>query len=56
MKRADWMIFFLVILTASYMLVDGTRALIVGDYITPSTGEYAGQLEPWLIDCRLGWD
>ena len=29
------------------MLFDGTRALIVGDYVTPTTGEYAGQLGPW---------
>jgi hypothetical protein len=29
------------------MLFDGTRALIVGDYVTPATGEYAGQLGPW---------
>ena len=29
------------------MLVDGSRALIVGDYITPKTGEYAGRLGPW---------
>lgn len=29
------------------MLFDGSRALIVGDYITPTSGEYAGQLGPW---------
>mgnify|MGYP007022261763 CR=1 FL=1 len=29
------------------MLFDGTRALIVGDFVTPSSGEYAGQLGPW---------
>jgi len=29
------------------MAFDGTRALIVGDYIRPQTGEYAGQLGPW---------
>lgn len=23
------------------------RALFVGDYVTPSSGEYAGQLGPW---------
>jgi hypothetical protein len=32
---------------AGWMLFDGTRALVVGDYVTPSTGEYAGQLGPW---------
>ncbi len=29
------------------MLFDGARALLVGDYITPKTGAYAGQLGPW---------
>jgi hypothetical protein len=26
---------------------DGSRALIVGDYVTPKSGAYAGQLGPW---------
>ena len=29
------------------MTFDGTRALIVGDYVTPSSGTHAGQLGPW---------
>ncbi len=29
------------------MVFDGSRALIVGDYVTPSTGPHAGQLGPW---------
>lgn len=33
--------------SAGYMVVDGTRALVRGDYFTPSSGEYAGQLGPW---------
>lgn len=37
----------LVLFTAGWMLFDGSRALIVGDYFTPSEGEYAGQLGPW---------
>jgi hypothetical protein len=37
----------LVLLTAGWMLFDGSRALIVGDYVTEPTGEYAGQLGPW---------
>ena len=43
----DWVIIILVALTAGWMLFDGSRALIVGDYITPTSGEYAGQLGPW---------
>jgi hypothetical protein len=29
------------------MGLDGTRAFIVGDYVTPSAGSHAGQLGPW---------
>lgn len=29
------------------MAFDGSRAIIVGDYVTPSSGAYAGQLGPW---------
>ncbi|MBK7451425.1 MAG: hypothetical protein IPJ47_19250 [Anaerolineales bacterium] len=42
-----WIITLLVILTAGYMFFDGVHALVVGDYITPTDGEYAGQLGPW---------
>lgn len=29
------------------MLFDGLRALLVGEYVTPASGAYAGQLGPW---------
>ena len=29
------------------MLIDGLRAVILGDYFTPAKGDYAGQLGPW---------
>ena len=39
------------------MLIDGSRALIKGEYFTPSKGEYAGRLGPWAILMRrLGID
>ena len=47
MTWKDWAIIILVAFTAGWMLFDGTRALITGDYTTPSSGEYAGQLGPW---------
>ena len=47
MSWKDWVIVILVAFTAGWMLFDGTRALIVGDYVTPASGEYAGQLGPW---------
>ena len=47
MKPRRWIILGLVAFTAGWMLFDGLRALIVGDYVTPASGEYAGQLGPW---------
>ncbi len=29
------------------MVFDGSRALVVGDYVTPDTGPHTGQLGPW---------
>jgi len=31
----------------AWMTFDGTRALTVGDYVTPSNGTRAGELGPW---------
>ena len=45
------------LLNAGYMTFDGSRALIKGDYIRPSSGDYAGQLGPWskLVE-KIGTD
>jgi hypothetical protein len=37
----------LALVEGAWMTFDGTRALIVGDYVTPSSGTHAGQLGPW---------
>ncbi len=37
----------LCLLQGGYMLLDGGRALVVGSYITPSSGDHAGRLGPW---------
>lgn len=42
-----WVIVALAVVGAGYMVVDGTRALLRGDYFTPSSGEHAGELGPW---------
>lgn len=42
-----WLVVGLAGLEAGFMAFDGTRALVTGDYITPKSGEYAGQLGPW---------
>ena len=40
-------ILVLVLIEAGWMAFDGSRALLVGDFITPKTGPSAGQLGPW---------
>lgn len=47
MKVLRWVVIVLAVLNFGYMTYDGSRALIVGDYFRPETGEYAGQLGPW---------
>ncbi len=47
MHWSAWIVAVLVVLNGGWMAFDGARALIVGDYITPKTGQYAGQLGPW---------
>lgn len=42
-----WITIALACLQGGYMLLDGAKALITGTYITPSSGEHAGQLGPW---------
>jgi len=44
---STWLSLLLIASTAGWMLFDGARALILGDYVTPQTGEFAGQLGPW---------
>jgi hypothetical protein len=47
MHWTGWIVVALALLNGGYMVYDGSRALIVGDFITPSSGDYAGQLGPW---------
>jgi hypothetical protein len=42
-----WLVVLLAIQEAGWLAFDGTRALLVGDYVTPSSGPHAGQLGPW---------
>lgn len=37
------------VLEYGWLAFDGSRALIVGDYVTPSSGAHAGELGPWAI-------
>ena len=47
MHWTKWVVVILVVFNAAWMAFDGSRALIVGDYVTPKSGQYAGQLGPW---------
>ena len=40
-------VIILALLQAGWMTFDGTRAFVVGDYVTPTSGAYAGELGPW---------
>ena len=42
-----WVIILAATFNFGFMVFDGMRALIVGDYLRPKTGEHAGQLGPW---------
>lgn len=42
-----WLVVVLAVSVAGWMLFDGSRALIVGDYVTPRSGRLQGQLGPW---------
>ena len=45
-----WVRFVVVALSlieGAWLTFDGTRALTVGDYVTPASGPHAGQLGPW---------
>jgi hypothetical protein len=47
MGWAGWLVVALSTLNAGWMAFDGIRAMVVGDYVTPKSGDYAGQLGPW---------
>ncbi|MBP7746330.1 MAG: hypothetical protein KA383_09355 [Phycisphaerae bacterium] len=47
MPWLGWVIVGLGVLEGGWMLFDGGRALVVGDYVTPNAGRHAGRLGPW---------
>jgi hypothetical protein len=46
-KALVWVLVALAVFEGGWLLFDGSRALVTGDYVTPESGEYAGQLGPW---------
>jgi hypothetical protein len=43
----------LALLQAGWMAFEGARAFVVGDYVTATSGMYAGQLGPWSKVVRI---
>ena len=55
MHWLGWLAVLLAIQEAGWLAFDGTRALVVGDYVTPRSGPYAGQLGAWSkLVARVG--
>lgn len=42
-----WVVVALALIEGGWLAFDGGRALLVGDYVTATSGQYAGQLGPW---------
>lgn len=47
MHWLSWIVIAIGLLLGGWLAFDGSRALIKGDYVTPASGAYAGQLGPW---------
>lgn len=57
MHWLGWIVVVLATIEAGWLAFDGAHALITGDYITPSSGAFAGQLGPWAkLVSTLGVD
>ena len=41
------LVLLLAFVLGGWLLFDGLHGFLTGDYVTPSAGEYAGQLGPW---------
>ncbi len=47
MHWSGWIVVGLALFVGGWFAFEGARALVVGDYITPKSGQHAGQLGPW---------
>lgn len=47
MRAMRWIVVALALLLGGWLAFDGARALLVGDYVTPSSGAHVGRLGPW---------
>jgi hypothetical protein len=57
MQILKWAVLAVALIQGGWLSFDGTRALIVGDYVTPTSGPRAGQLGPWSrVVLALGFE
>ncbi len=57
MHTLKWIVLGLALIQGGWLVFDGGRALVVGDYVTPASGPRAGQLGPWSrIVSALGFN
>src|SRR5881397_3496981 len=47
MQALKWIVLALALFQGGWLIFDGGRALVVGDYVTPTSGPRAGQLGLW---------
>lgn len=47
MHWMEWTLVCFALLEGGWFLFDGLHAMFTGDYVTPQSGQYAGQLGPW---------
>jgi hypothetical protein len=47
MPWVRWLTVALCAVQGGYLAFDGLRAIVVGSYVTPSSGDHAGELGPW---------
>lgn len=47
MHWVRWVVLILAVLEGGWLAFDGAHALVTGDYVTPRSGRFAGQLGPW---------
>jgi hypothetical protein len=47
MHWLGWIVVMFGILIGGWLVFDGTTALTRGDYVTPQSGAYTGQIGPW---------
>ncbi len=47
MSTLKWIVVVIALLESGWLTFDGVHAFVTGDYVTPKSGDYAGELGPW---------